>query len=225
MSIFTRVCDIINSNINAMLDSAEDPEKLLNHMIQEMEDTLVDLKASCASVIAGKRSLQRRVERFTTKQRLWRKRAQLALERKRDDLAKEALREKHRLNEMIETLNKEVAEHKDIVDKYRGDILMIEGKLASARNKQHTLAQRHTLSRQAMRRREDIHKMDTIESISGFDDINDRIERMEREAEFMTIRGKSRLEEAFEDLIIEEQLDQELDAMRTERRKQETEAA
>src|SRR5215467_12325943 len=94
MGIFTRVSDIISSNINAMLDKAEDPEKLIRLMIQEMEDTLVEIKASCAGVMATKKRVQRELDEVMARAEQWGQRAQLAMNKGREDLAREALVEK-----------------------------------------------------------------------------------------------------------------------------------
>jgi len=91
MGIFTRFKDIINSNLNAMLDKAEDPEKLIKLMIHEIEDTLVELKASCAGVMANRRKIQRQLEAIQSRAEYWNKNAELAVRKSRDDLAREAL--------------------------------------------------------------------------------------------------------------------------------------
>ena len=101
MGIFTRFRDIVSSNINAMLDRAEDPEKLIKLMIREMEDTLIELKAACAGVIAGRKKLQRRLDNLVSRQEQWQTRANLAVDRGRDDLAREALNEKRRFADMV----------------------------------------------------------------------------------------------------------------------------
>ena len=90
MGIFTRFRDIISSNINAMLDKAEDPEKLISLMIREMEDTLVEIKASCAGVMANKKKLQRQMSEAQARSENWEQKAALAVTKGRDDLAREA---------------------------------------------------------------------------------------------------------------------------------------
>ena len=96
MGIFTRLRDIVNSNLNAMLDKAEDPEKLIRLMIQEMEDTLVEIRASCAEAMAHEKKVQRTREAVIANAQQWEQRAQLAVNRGREDLAREALLEKRR---------------------------------------------------------------------------------------------------------------------------------
>src|SRR5210317_1339583 len=101
MGIFTRFRDIISSNINAMLDKAEDPEKLIKLMIREIEDTLIELKASCAGVMASEKKVERRLEGVQSREQYWADRAQLAVDKGRDDLAREALVEKRRFTDML----------------------------------------------------------------------------------------------------------------------------
>ena len=96
MGIFTRFRDIVSSNINAMLDKAEDPEKLIKLMIREMEDTLVEIKTACAGVMASGKKIQRQLDGHRSRQSYWGGKAELAVEKGRDDLAREALMEKYR---------------------------------------------------------------------------------------------------------------------------------
>ena len=91
-----------------MLDKAEDPEKLIKLMIREMEDTLIELKASCAGVIAGRKKNQRRLDNLVSRQEQWQARANLAVSRGRDDLAREALNEKRRFSDMVSSLKQDL---------------------------------------------------------------------------------------------------------------------
>ncbi|HQK77746.1 MAG TPA: PspA/IM30 family protein, partial [Candidatus Hydrogenedentes bacterium] len=99
MGIFSRVADIISSNINAMLDKAEDPEKLVRLMIREMEDTLIEIKASCAGAMAQRKKIGRQIEDVRAGEARWAERAQLAVDKGRDDLARDALLEKRRFTD------------------------------------------------------------------------------------------------------------------------------
>ena len=106
MGVFSRLSDIISSNLNAMLDKAEDPEKLIRLMIQEMEDTLVEIKASCAGVMAAKKKVQRELAEVHTRALQWGNKAQLAVNKGREDLAREALIEKRRYRERANALER-----------------------------------------------------------------------------------------------------------------------
>lgn len=135
MGIFTRFRDIVSSNINSMLDRAEDPEKMIKMMVREMEDTLVELKSSCAGVIAERKKLERKLEEITSSVSLWSDRANLAVSKGRDDLAREALIEKRRLAELAESITAEISDHGGLIDQYQGDIRELETKLTSAKEK------------------------------------------------------------------------------------------
>jgi len=143
MGIFTRFRDIVSSNINAMLDIAEDPEKMVRLMIQEMEDTLVEIRASCAGAIATKKKIERQLEQTRTRADLWAERAELAVEKGRDDLAREAILEKRRYGERAASLEEERSRCEDLITQYQDDISQLEDKLASVREKQRVLVQRH----------------------------------------------------------------------------------
>ena len=143
MGIFTRFSDIISSNINSMLDKAEDPEKMIKLMIHEMEDTLIELKSSCAGVIAGRKKVERKLEEIHGRRDLWANRANLAVTKGRDNLAREALIEKRRFSEIAQALESELGEYAGLVIQYQEDISELENKLNNAKEKKRVLIQRH----------------------------------------------------------------------------------
>jgi phage shock protein A len=143
MGIFTRFRDIVSSNINAMLDKAEDPEKLIKLMISEMEDTLVEIKASCAGVMANSKKVQRQLDEVQSREEYWKERAELGVNKGRDDLAREALMEKRRYSDRADAFKKELIECDSLVEQYQDDIRQLEDKLGTAREKQRILVQRH----------------------------------------------------------------------------------
>jgi phage shock protein A len=210
MGIFTRFRDIISSNINAMLDRAEDPEKLIKLMIREMEDTSVELKAACAGVIAGRKKLQRRLGEVQLRENHWQERARLAVDKGRDDLAREALGEKRRYTEMVQSIQNELGELDDMVEKYHEDISLLEDKLHTAREKQRLLVQRHIHARRKRRAQEEIRRVDNFETIARFDDLENRIERMEAEADLVNFGKKPSVEEEFDKLLLDDDIEKEL---------------
>lgn len=210
MGIFTRFRDIISSNINAMLDKAEDPEKLVKLMIHEIEDTLVELKASCAGVLAGKKKVQRQLGEVRSRVAYWEERALLAVNKGRDGLAREALKEKRRFAEMIDSLERELTEHDEMVIQYQDDIQQLEDKLTKAREKQRMLVQRHIRARRKKRAQEEIRRVDNFETIAKFDELESRIERMEAEADLVNFSRKPTLEEDFETLAADDDIEREL---------------
>lgn len=222
MGIFTRFRDIVSSNINAMLDKAEDPEKLIKLMIREMEDTLIEMKASCAGVIAGRKKLERQCDSIVARQEQWHARAGLAVDRGRDNLAREALNEYRRFAEMADTLKQELIEHDDMIHKYQEDMSLLENKLHTAREKQRILIQRHVHARRKRRAQEGIRRVDNFEAISRFDDLENRIERMEAEADLVNFGKKPTVEEEFDNLVLDDDIEKELAALKSSRKKSPT---
>lgn len=214
MGIFTRFRDIISSNINAMLDKAEDPEKLIKLMIREMEDTLVELKASCAGIIADRKKTQRRLDEVQIRKEHWEERAHLAVSKSRDDLAREALIEKQRFSRMSESLEQEYIDSNALVSKYQDDIRQLEDKVSIAREKQRSLIQRHIRARQTKQAQEEIRKMDNYETIAKFDDLESRIDRMEAETDLVNFGRKPTLEEKFEELMADDDIEEELTSLK-----------
>jgi phage shock protein A len=215
MGIFTRFRDIISSNINAMLDRAEDPEKLIKLMIREMEDTLVEIKAACAGAMASSKKVQRRLQALDDKSGYWETKAELAVKKDRDDLAREALVEKRRYARRAQELENELSEHDLIIEQYQDDIRQLEEKLKSARDKQRMLVQRHIHASKKMRAQEEIRRIDSSETIMKFDELENRIERMEAEAELVNMGKKSSLQEKLERLSVDEEIEKELQALKT----------
>ena len=215
MGVFTRFRDIISSNINAMLDKAEDPEKLIKLMIREMEDTLVEIKASCAGVMAGDKKVQRRLEEVQSREKYWDEKATLAVHKGRDDLAREALVEKRRFSDMIDTLDYELKEYNNLIEQYQDDIRQLEDKLVAAREKQRILVQRHIRAKGKKRAQEEIRRMDNSEAIFKFEQFENRIERMEAEADLVNFGRKPTLEEELNNLSVDDEIEKELQTLKS----------
>lgn len=214
MGIFTRFRDIISSNINAMLDRAEDPEKLIKLMIREMEDTLVELKAACAGVMADSKKVQRQLEEVADRAKHWEDKAALAVSKGRDDLAREALVEKRRYTRREDSLTKEHAELSILIDQYHDDIRQLEEKLKAARDKQRLLVQRHIHARRKIRAQQDIRRMDSTDAMLKFEELENRIDRMETEADLVNFGKKSNLEEQLDKLSVDDEIEAELQALK-----------
>lgn len=214
MGIFTRVRDIISSNINAMLEKAEDPEKLVKMMIREMEDTLVEIKANCASGMATKKKIKREMETVLDLAKTWDAKAQLAINKGREDLAREALMEKRRHVERAEALEEELDQAKTLVTQCQSDIMQLEDKLSAAREKQRVLVQRHTNATTKKKAQQQIRRYDTSDALERFDNFQQRIDRMEADAELVNYGRKTSLAEQFKELEVDEDIEKELAAMK-----------
>jgi phage shock protein A len=225
MGIFTRFRDIVSANINSMLDHAEDPEKMIRLMIREMEDTLVEIKSSCAGVMANSKTVQRQVNEARKREDGWNAKASLAVSKGRDDLAREALVEKRRYTREAEALERELVELGGLVDKYKDDIRQLEDKLRTAREKQRILVQRHIHARKKIRAEEEMRRVDSAETLLKFDQFENRIERLESEADLVNIGRKASLEEQFDDLLADEDIEKELAVLKSKGRTHEPETS
>ena len=214
MGVFSRLRDIIQSNINAMLDKAEDPEKLVKLMIQEMEDTLVEIKASCAGAMAQTKKFERELEQERQRAGEWEARAELAITKDRDDLAREALVQKRLHAARAEATADEVAESHNVVAKYKEDIEALEDKLQKAREKHRVLVQRHRRALESRRAREAIRRADHHEALTRIESFENRIERMEAEADLVNFGRKPTLEEEIASLEGDEEIERELQSLK-----------
>ena len=214
MGIFTRFRDIINSNINAMLDKAEDPEKLIKLMIREMEDTLVEIKTACAGVMASGKKTQRQLDRHKDQAQYWEEKAELAVNKGRDDLAREALIEKRKFTRRAQTIEQDLVEQDLLIEQYQNDIRQLEDKLKSARDKQRMLVQRHVHAQKKIQAQQEMRRIDSSETMMKFDELENRIERMEAEADLVNFGQKTSLEDELERLSVDDEIESELEALK-----------
>ena len=226
MGIFTRFKDIVSANLNAMLDRAEDPEKMIRLMIREMEETLVELKASCAGLMADTQRVRRELELMLERSEVWENRALLAVDKGRDDLAREALLEKGRFDSRAENLQDEAQRFENLVEQARQDIETLEEKLALAKEKQRLLVQRHVRASDKLRAEGEVRRTAGLDAIRRFEEFEQRIERMEAEAELVNPgqrRDHTLLDDEFALLQGNEALEEQLRALKNKRSGQGTE--
>ena len=219
MGVFTRLKDIINSNLNAMLDAAEDPDKLIRLMIQEMEDTLVEVKANCAGAIAARKRAEKAVTSADTAIATWEERSRLAIEKGREDLAREAIRERRRLEDLRDAHAKEATGCEEVVARYKEDIGAVEAKLVDARQRHRLLVQRHKRAKTHERTRGVIERVTRYDAVTKFDQLEQRIERMEAFQEIDPDLQKPSLEEAFAALKEADAIEEELARLKREPRR------
>ncbi len=214
MGIFTRFSDIVNSNINAILDKAEDPEKIVRLMIQEMEDTLVEVRSAAARSIADKKDLNRKLESLDREQAEWDDKAELAVRKGREDLATAALVEKSRLVTAAETLKQDYLAVDEGLGKLNEDIARLEAKLADAKARQKALLARHTTANSRLAARRKIHDYKIEDAMVRFEQYTRRIDDVEGRIEAYDLGLPKGLNHEFATLEAEESVKQELDALK-----------
>jgi len=209
MGIFSRLSDIINSNINSMLDMAEDPEKMIRMVIQEMEETLVEVRSTTAKIIADKKELVRRNEKLDRQAQDWAQKAELALSKQREDLAKAALLEKSSVNEVIVMVRDDMHKLDDSLNKLTREIEQLQAKLNDARARQKVILMRHTATQSRRTVNAKLHNTNIDQAIHRFEHFERKIEAMESEIEATEI-GKKGIAAEFEALEKEGKIDREL---------------
>lgn len=214
MTVFSRFRDIIGSNINSMLDKAEDPEKLIRLMIQEMEDTLVEIKASCAGTMANRARTLRSLDQASERAESWADKAELAIEKGREDLAREALIEKRQFEEEAGRLSQEAEQLSALVDQYQNELAQLEEKLETARQKHRVLVERAHAATRRRKSQQQIRRAETTDAFTRFEKLESRIDRMESDADLVNYARKPTLEEAFSRLENDSALDNEMEALR-----------
>jgi len=214
MGIFSRLSDIVNSNINSILDKAEDPEKIIRMVIQEMEDTLVEVRSSAAKAIADQKDVERRLKKLSHAQNEWERKAELAISKGRDDLAKGALVEKAKVADMVAHLEEEVAQLVEALGNNEQDVIKLEGKLREARAKKATLQARHKTASAKVRVKKNLYDGRIQEAFDRFDKIDQRLDRVEAEAEAMDLGKGQTIAEEIEGLVVDEAIETELEALK-----------
>lgn len=217
MSIFTRTRDIVAANFTDLLDKAEDPAKMIRVMIMEMEETLVDVRASAARTIADQKEMCRQIARLQRLQDSWTEKAELALSKDREDLAKAALVEKRKVADAADSLNVEVAVLNDGLRAYEADIAKLQAKLREARIRQSSIANRIETAHNQMRMREVHSGPRAAEALSGFEMLERRADLAEGRAEALALAAPRTLEEEIAELRASEEIDAELAAMKAAR--------
>lgn len=217
MSVFSRFKDIINANINSILDKAEDPEKMIRLMIREMEDTLVELKSSCASKMADKAKYIREKNELNSLVDKWAGRAVMAVEKGRDDLAREALVEKKRYKERAVRVNEDLTQLEKIVTQSKSDISNLEEKLEQVRQKNRQLIQRQKYAAEQKRANESMYNSSSPDFQTKFDQMESKIERMEADSELAGSYKDRNLEAQFSEIEKQNDIEDELKALKAKK--------
>lgn len=215
MGIFSRTRDIIAANVNDMLDKAEDPAKMIRMIILEMEETLIEVRASAARTIADQKELRRSIARLETAQQSWAEKAELALSKDREDLAKAALVERQKLIDTVEQLEKEIADMDDALKSSDEDIQKLQAKLREARTRQNSIVSRLETARNRERMRNMYAGPRVDEAFSRFEMMERRVDLAEGRVEAYDLGRTRTLEEEIAELKANDKVEAELEAMKS----------
>ena len=215
MGIFSRFSDIVNANINAVLEKAEDPEKIIRLMIQEMEDTLVEIRSAAAKCIADRKEHRRHIEYLDREKAEWERRAELALKRDREDLARAALTEKQAIEDQVTNLNVEAENLDSQLDKFNADITQLQSKLNDAKARQRSIVIRHKTAVSQLSARKHIHSDRIDEMLFRFEHAERRIDQVESRAEAVAMGHNRTLADEIEDLEGDERVEAELSRLKS----------
>lgn len=213
MGIFSRFSDIVNSNINALLDKAEDPEKMVRLIIQEMEDTLVEVRSTSAKTIAEKKELQRVVSRLEEEVQDWQAKAELALSKNRDDLARSALIEKQKAADQAASVAADIQNLDAHVSKLQDEVSQLQEKLADAKARQKSMLMRQqtVASRLEVKKTLDSNRLN--DAMYKFERYEQKIDSLEAQVESYDL-GKKTLRDEFAELAAQDKIDSELAALK-----------
>jgi phage shock protein A len=215
MGIFSRTRDIIAANVTDLLDKAEDPAKMIRMIILEMEETLVEVRASAARTIADQKEMRRHIVRLDKLQESWTEKAELALSKGREDLAKAALTEKQKASDMCDQLTQEISVLDEALRASEADITKLQTKLREARTRQNSLVTRMESATNRTKLREMYNGAKVSDAFSRFDVLERRVDMAEGRADAAGMgEAPKTLEEEIAELRSSDKVDAELEALK-----------
>lgn len=214
MGIFSRLGDIINSNLNSILDRAEDPEKLIRLIIQEMEDTLVEVRSSAVKTVAEKKELERKLSEIRRESEDWQRKAEFALSKDREDLAKGALVAKAKLAEAADGMAAELARLDEALAKTNEDIGQLQHKLTDAKAREKALIARHKTATNQLKVRTQLYDNRIGDAFARFEQVERNLDVLEGRSEVLAMGQKKSLSEEIADLEADAKVEDELQALK-----------
>ena len=215
MGIFSRTRDIIAANVTDLLDKAEDPSKMIRMIIMEMEETLVEVRASAARTIADQKEMRRQIAKLERMQDSWVEKAELALSKAREDLAKAALFERQKAADMADQLKVEIEVLDDALRASEADIAKLQGKLREARTRQNAIMTRMESAQNRARMREMYAGPKVEEAFSRFDVLERHADYAEGQADALALGGAPKsLDDEIAELRASDKVDAELEALK-----------
>ena len=210
MGIFTRFADIVNSNLNSMLDKAEDPEKMLNLIIQEMEHTLVEVRSSSVKSIAEKKEVKRRITDVARSITRWAEKAELAISKGRDDLARAALVEKQNLQNAFEHQESELSVLEKSLATLNEDITRLQEKLTEAKSRKAAMKLRQKTATSRIKVKRQLNNQTIDDAFNKFEQYEQKMDRLEAEIESYDLGKDQTLSEQIDQLVVDETIEDEL---------------
>ncbi|HLY55433.1 MAG TPA: phage shock protein PspA [Stellaceae bacterium] len=214
MGMFSRISDIVNSNINAILDRAEDPEKIIRLIIQEMEDTLVEVRSSTVKTIAEKKELERKIAAVEHDRDDWQAKAELALTKDREDLAKGALQIKTRLQQELEILNRQMQQVEEGLAKQTEDVRTLQAKLADAKAREQSMVARHQTATNRLKIRGSLYDSRVTDAFARFDQVERSLDHLEGRVDLYDMTKPTSVADELAELETQHQIDSELAALK-----------
>jgi phage shock protein A len=224
MTIFSRLSDIVNANLNALLDRAEDPSKLIRLVIQEMEDTLVEVRSAAVRVIAERKELERRIAMLTRDRDEWARKAEFALTRDREDLARGALLAKATITRNLEDAERQLSFVVEGLAQQNADIGTLQAKLADAKSREKVLLTRKNTAENRLKLRGKIHDDRVADAFQKFERVEQALDEMEGRVEAYDLGRPKTLADDFADLEADQSVQDELAALKARLKPNTTEA-
>lgn len=222
MNVFKRFADIVSSNINSALDKMEDPKKMISLMIDQMEETAIDIRSSIAEKTAASTTLTRQLEETKAAVDRWAERARLAIGKGNEELAREAIKEKQALEAGMRQIETSISTLSSIIASLKDQLGQVETKLAEVKAKRDDLLARANAAKEKMKNNETIRAAESDDFSRRFEELQARIERWEAEAKICTAPQSSKTtRETFEEMEEEKAVEDELKAMKKEMGKEE----
>jgi phage shock protein A len=214
MGIFSRLSDIVNSNVHTMLDKAEDPEKMVRLIIQEMEDTLVEVRSTAVRTLARKKEIQRHMAMLREESADWQRKAELAVSKDREDLARAALAARSRAEDRIQDLEKELAHIEQELGKLDEDTGKLKAKLADAKTRQKSIIMRQASAASRLKVQQHVNDQRMQDAMLKFEHYEGRIDTLEAQVESYDVGSVKTLQQQFEELEAGDRVEAELEALR-----------
>lgn len=218
MGIFSRMSDIVNANINAMLDKAEDPQKMIRLIIQEMEDTLVEVRSSSVRVLAERKAAGRRLEQLEAEARAWEGKARLAIGKGREDLARAALQEKHEIEDEVDAVGRELAATDEHIERLNDEIAKLQAKLNDAKAKKKALLIRSQTVESRIKVRRQVNRDALDGAFARFEHFERRMDNLESQLDAMDLGREAApsLAAEIDALAEDEKISAELERLKSE---------